>query len=100
MAEAATAYGCGGVQIGHSARGIVGLAAQMCRVAERGNKCVARIVRLGGHAIAPSREPTERWNARGRLRIRLCKPHDSIKFYKFPIRLASGHLRFTIVRAA
>lgn len=39
---------------------IVGLAAQMRRVAGRGNGCVARIVRLGGHVIAPSREPIER----------------------------------------
>ena len=49
------------------ARRIVGLAVQMRCVAERGNGCVVRIVRLGGHLIAPSREPTERWNARGRL---------------------------------
>ncbi len=41
-------------------RGIVGLAAQMRCIAERGNGCVARIVRLGGHVIAPSREPIER----------------------------------------
>ena len=40
--------------------GIVGLAAHMSCVAGRGNKCVARIVRLGGHVIAPSREPIER----------------------------------------
>ena len=39
---------------------IVGLAAQMRRVAERGNECIAWIARLGGHVIAPSREPIER----------------------------------------
>ena len=48
-------------------------AAQMCRVAERRNGFVARIVRLGGHVIAPSREPIERWNARRGVRIRLYK---------------------------
>ncbi len=42
------------------ARGIVGLAIQMRCVAGRGNGCVAQIVRLGGHVIAPSREPIER----------------------------------------
>ena len=42
------------------ARGIAGLAAQMRRIAERGNKRVVRIVRLGGYVIAPSREPIER----------------------------------------
>ena len=55
------------------ARGIVGLAAQMRCVAERGNECIARIVRLGGHVIAPSREPIKRWSARSSVRIRLCK---------------------------
>ncbi len=45
MAEA-TAYGCGSVQIGHSARGIIGLAAQMRCVAGRGNECVAMLMRL------------------------------------------------------
>lgn len=39
---------------------IVGLAAHMSCVAGRGNGCVARIVRLGGHVIAPLREPIER----------------------------------------
>ncbi len=48
------------------ARRIVGLAVQMRCVAERGNECIARIVRLGGCAIAPSHEPIERLNARGR----------------------------------
>ena len=42
------------------ARRIVGLAAQMGCVAERGNKHVVRIARLGGYVIAPSREPIER----------------------------------------
>ena len=42
------------------ARRIVGLAAQMRCVAERGNGCVAQIVRLGGCAIALSRKPIER----------------------------------------
>ncbi len=48
------------------ARGIVGLAVQMRCVAERGNGCVAQIVRLGRCAIALSHEPIERWNARGK----------------------------------
>ena len=42
----ATAYGRGGAQIGHSARGIVDLAAQMRCVAGRGNECIARLMRL------------------------------------------------------
>ena len=72
MAEA-TAYGCGDTQICRQSARDVGLAAQMRRVAERGNECIARIVRLGGHVIAPSREPIKRWSARSSVRIRLCK---------------------------
>ena len=61
------------------ARGIIGLAAQMHRVVERGNECITRLMRLGGHVIAPSREPIERWSARGRrsyktLRAALINP--------------------------
>ena len=63
MTEAA-AFGRDSADRQDKARGIVGLAVQMCRVAERGNECVARTVRLGGHVIAPSREPIERWSAR------------------------------------
>ena len=66
MAEA-TAYGCGGVQIGHSARDRrLSYTTQMRCLAKRRNGCVARIVRLGGYAIALSHEPIERWSARGK----------------------------------
>ena len=58
MAEAAAAYGSGDTQIcRQSARNRRLRAVQMRCVAERGNKCVAQIVRLGGCAIAPSHEP-------------------------------------------
>ena len=41
----ATAYGCGGAQIGHSERDRRLHGTERC-VAERGNGCVARLMRL------------------------------------------------------
>lgn len=41
-------------------------AAQMRRVAGRGNECIARIVRLGGHVIAPLCASQSKDRARGR----------------------------------
>lgn len=60
MTEAA-AYGSGDTQIcRQSALNRRLRAVQMRCIAERGNKRVVRIVRLGGYVIAPSREPIER----------------------------------------
>ena len=40
------AYGSGDTRYADKARGIVGLTAQMRCVAERGDRCVARLMRL------------------------------------------------------
>ena len=61
MGGGAVEYGRGGEphtalathRYADKARRIVGLAVQMGCVAGRGNVCIARIVRLGGHVIAP-----------------------------------------------